>query len=92
VATAIGAEQTFARQTRLKLDELERIKEMICTEQKKHVSWGMVMLGVAADCLSRCLQRCRLKACSSRRGKARLWLLQCRRVSVVPRRHCRAPI
>jgi hypothetical protein len=39
VATAIGAEQTFARQTRLKLDELERIKEMVCAEQKKHVSW-----------------------------------------------------
>ena len=37
VATVIGAEETFARQTRLKLDELERIKEMVCAEQKRQV-------------------------------------------------------
>ncbi len=35
VATVIGVEETFARQTRLKLDDLERIKEMVCIEQKK---------------------------------------------------------
>ncbi len=34
VATMIGVEETFARQTRLKLDEMERIKTMVLHEQK----------------------------------------------------------
>jgi hypothetical protein len=41
VATAIGLDQTFARQTRLKLDEQERIKQMICFQQKMMLERAM---------------------------------------------------
>lgn len=34
VAASVGLDHTFARQTRLKIDELERIKLMICAQQK----------------------------------------------------------
>ena len=42
VACAIGIDETFARQTRLKLDEMERIKAMICAQQKDFLGSGAI--------------------------------------------------
>lgn len=46
VACAIGCDDTFARQTRLKLDEMERIKAMICSQQKRLVDQTLEQLPV----------------------------------------------
>lgn len=42
VATVIGLDETFARQTRLKLDELDRIKQMIAAQQKEMLDRALV--------------------------------------------------